>query len=482
MQTNGLVDRETERRSLRSLLDRGGARIALITGRRRVGKTYLLARSWPPEHTFLFAATRSTPEQNRRQLVLDAAAWSGEPLDPSDYPSWRAVFDLLWRVRPDEPLVVVIDEFQYLAASSAGLADVAAALNATFERTPVRRPFVVALSGSAVSTLTSLAARGAPLYGRLALHLKLEPLGPLEVAAFVPTWSARERAAGFGTLGGTPAYWSVVDPTSDLRTNLAELVLARAGRLRLQLDTLLDQEDGLGDVATYRGLVRAIAGGATTRPRIADATGLKLDQSLVRRLDVLAELGFIEVTSSYEAPRNAAVRYRVGDPAIRFYEALVMPYTSLLERVDPFDAFDAVIAPRLDTFLGHAFERVVEPTYERLRAHRDLPTVRTWSRWEGRDRSGRGGEVDIVAPLASGAMLTGSVTWNREPLGPQVFIDHLDALRRTADAGRRWAHAALRGPLLFLAAGGFDARFRAVADAHPNLVLAWSLDEVYAEA
>ena len=481
MDPDVLVDREAERNALRSLLDRSGAQIALVTGRRRVGKTYLLARTWPPEHTFLFTATRSTPEQNRRQLVLDAAAWSGEPLDAADYPSWRAVFDLLWRIRPDEPLVVVIDEFQYVASSVMGLAGVASALNATFERAPARRPFVLALSGSAVSTLTALAAGGAPLFGRLALHLKLEPLGPLDVAAFVPSWSARERAAGFGTLGGTPAYWSVVDSASDLRANLTELVLARTGRVRLQLDTLLDQEEGLGDVATYRGLVRAIAGGATTRPRIADATGLKLDQSLVRRLEVLVDVGVIEVIPNYEAPRNAAIRYRVSDPAIRFYEALVMPHASLLERVDPVDVFDSVIAPRLATFLGHAFERFVEPTYERLRAHRGLPMVRAWSRWEGSDRSGRRLELDIVAPLTSGAIMTGSVKWNREPLGPQVFIDHLDALRRAADAGRCWAHAALDGPLLFLAAGGFDARFHAVADAHPSSVLAWSLEEVYAE-
>jgi len=482
MDTNGLIDREPERRALRALLDRDGAQVALITGRRRVGKTYLLARSWPPDHTFLFTATRSTPEQNRRQLVLDLAAWSGEPLDPADYPSWRAVFDLLWRIRPDEPQVIVIDEVQYLAASAMGLAEVASAINATLERVPARRPFVLALSGSAVSTLTGLAAGGAPLYGRLALHLRIEPLGPLEVAAFVPAWSARERAAGFGTLGGTPAYWSVVDSAHDLRANLAELVLARTGRLRLQLDTFLDQEEGLGDVATYRGIVRAIAGGATTRPRIADATGLKLDQSLVRRLDVLSDIGIIEVTPNYEAPRNAAVRYRVSDPAIRFYEALVMPHTSLLERIDPLAAYDAVIAPRLDTFLGQAFERMAEPTYERLRAHRDLPMVRTWSRWEGRDRSGRGSEIDIVAPLASGTIMTGSVKWSREPLGPQVFVDHVDALRRAADAGRPWAHEALRGPLLFLGAGGFDSRFRAVADTHPGLVLTWSLDEVYAAA
>lgn len=477
-----LIDRETERRSLRSLLDRPGAQLALITGRRRVGKSYLLARTWPAEHTFHFTATRTTPEQNRRQLLLDLAAWTGEQLEPTDYPSWRAVFDLLWRTRPDEPLVIVIDEFQYSATTEAGLAEVASALNATLERVSVQRPFVVVLCGSAVSTMEGLATGGAPLYGRLATHLVFEPMRAYDVATFVPSWSARECAAGFGALGGTPAYWALVDPERGLRMNLAELVLSPYGRVRLQLETILDQEQGLGDVTAYRGVMGAVASGATTRPRIADATGLKPDQSLVRRLDTLIALGLLEAMPNYDAPRNAPVRYRISDPALRFFHAMVLPNTSLLERVDALDVFDQVIAPRFDTFLGQAFERLVEPTFERLRVSRDLPMVQVWSCWEGRDRTGRGIELDVVAPLTSDGVMTGSVKWNREPLGPQVFHDHLRAVSRVADAGVRWAHAALGGPMLFLAAGGFDARFVAAAEAHPNQVFTWSLEDVYADA
>ena len=477
--TRVLVDRLTERDALRALLDRPGPQLALVTGRRRVGKTYLLDRTWPPENTFHYTATRTTPEQNRRQLLIDLAAWCDESLDPADYPSWRSVFDLLWRTKPAQPLVVVIDEFQYLATSVTGLAEVASALNATLERSRTERQLVIVLSGSSVSTLAGLASGGAPLYGRLALHLKLAPLRPYDIGAFVPAWNARERAAGFGVLGGTPAYWALVDPTLGLRANLAELVLAPTGRVRLQLETVLDQEEGLGDTAAYRGVVRAIASGATTRSRIADATGLKLDQSLVRRLAHLVELGVVDEVPNYQAARNAPIRYRVSDPAIRFFEALVVPNTSLLERVEPLQAYDTLVAPRLNGFMGHAFERMVEPTFERLRASRGLPTVRIWSRWEGTDRDRRGLEIDIVAPLSEGGVMTGSVKWNRRPLGPEGFFDHLAALRRGADAGHRWAHEAKDGPMLFVSAAGFDARFRTVAEAYPNQVIAWSLKDLY---
>lgn len=475
-----IVGREAERALLRRQLETPGAKVVLVSGRRRVGKTYLLAHTWAAEHTFHFTATRTTAEQNRRQLIDDLAAWTGAELDPGDYPSWRTVFDLLWRTRERAPQVVILDEFQEFAVPGEGLAGVASAINATLERTPLQRPFVLVLSGSSVRTLEALASGGAPLYGRLAAHVRLGPLPPFDTASFVPSWTARQRAAAHGALGGTPAYWSLVDPRRDLRTALVEHVLTPTGRARLMLETTLDQEEGLGDVSAYRAIVRAVARGATTRPRIADASGLKLDHALVRRLGLLVELGLLEEVRVIEAPRNAPVRYRVLDPALRFLEALVVPHTSLLERVAPEAVFDRVVAPRLDTFLGHAFERMVTPTYERLRLHRDLPLVQAWGHWQGADRDRRPVEIDVVAPLVDGGVLTGAVKWNTAPLGVETFYAHLDAVQRAADAGQRWAHAGRSSPMLFLAAGGFDDRFLTTAEAHPARVLTWTVDDVYA--
>lgn len=473
-----LIGRDAERERLAALLARPGASLALVTGRRRVGKTYLLARSWPDDSTFLFTATRTTPTQNRRQLIQDLATWTGDALEPDDTPTWRSVFDLVWRTRSGTPLAVVLDEFQYLADDAAGLAEVTSALNATLERTRVDRPLVVALSGSAVSTLDALASGGAPLYGRLALHLRLEPLPVHHLAVFTPDWGSRDVIAAHGVLGGTPAYWALLDPTAPLDDNVADLLLAPAGRLRQMVDAAILQEEGLGDAAAYTAIVRAIANGRVTRSRIADATGLAADPSLVRRLDRLTALGIVGITAIEEAPRNAPVRYHLVDPALRFHHAFVTPNASLLERGDPREVMREVVAPRLDTFLGPAFERLAGPTYDRLRGSAGWPMVERWSRWEGADRQRRPLEVDLVAPLVGGRVMTGSVKWNRRPLGVEVFQAHLDNVRRAADAGLRWAHAGQRGPLLFLAAGGVDERFAAAATAHPEPVIVLTAEDV----
>ena len=116
-----LVDREDEQRMLHQLLRTGQPQLALLTGRRRVGKTFLLTHAWGDRPYFLFTAARTTAEINRRQLVQDLAAWTGEALHPEDYPTWRAVFNLLLDLRTPEPLVVVLDEFQYLADGAEGV-------------------------------------------------------------------------------------------------------------------------------------------------------------------------------------------------------------------------------------------------------------------------------------------------------------------------------------------------------------------------
>src|SRR5487761_2447545 len=85
-------DRDEERATLRALLTRPGPTLALVYGRRRVGKTYLLTHTWPEARTFYFVAAEGTSTLNRRELVQAVARHFDLDLDPADYPTWRTVF------------------------------------------------------------------------------------------------------------------------------------------------------------------------------------------------------------------------------------------------------------------------------------------------------------------------------------------------------------------------------------------------------
>jgi hypothetical protein len=85
-----------------------------------VGKTFLLSNTWQPHEYFLFTAAHTTPALHRRQLVEDFAHWSDQRLFPEDYPTWSAVFDLLLSRQSTEHLVIMLDQFQYLAGATGG--------------------------------------------------------------------------------------------------------------------------------------------------------------------------------------------------------------------------------------------------------------------------------------------------------------------------------------------------------------------------
>lgn len=127
------------------------------------------------------------------------------------------------------------------------------------------------------------------------------------------------------------------------------------------------------------------------------------------------------------------------------------------------------------------FEDVVRQAYLRHRSARDLPAVEEWGRWEGRDRARRDTEVDLVARLLDGRVMTGSAKFRRRPADATVLLDHLDALNRLAASGRPWARDALHpdAPMLFVSAAGFRDSFHALVRELGRAVLAWTIDDLF---
>ncbi len=476
-----IVGRQAEQAGLLALTAAGDRKLALVTGRRRVGKTWLLTHTWPAERYFLFTASRTTNELNRQQLLTDLNRYLDDDLHAADYPTWRSIFNLLLDLPLTEPLVVVLDEFQYLADNDTGLAQIASELNAAWERPRPQQPLVIVLAGSAVGTMQGLNLGGAPLYGRFDLQIKLQPLDYWHASQLAPFDDLRDRARLYGTFGGMPRYLAAIDPAETLEENIIRLMLSPQGEVRLLLETALDQEEGLRDIASYNAILRAVATGSTLQNEIAQKAGLKNDSALRAKIDRLTELGYLTSSRNIEAPANAPYRYRLNDAALRFHQRFVQPNTSILERDSP-GAVWTQLRSHLPGYMGLEFEQITAQAYRRLRSQLDLPLASEWGRWEGRDKTGTSLEIDIVAPLLNGGTLTGAIKWTSAPLPADVHFRHLDMLRRAAAAGQKWAHEALEpeSPLLYASTAGFDTSFRRATEQAGHPVILLDLEEMYA--
>src|SRR6185436_20085155 len=119
-----------------------------------------------------------------------------------------------------------------------------------------------------------------------------------------------DRVRAYAVFGGTPRYLATLDPERTLGENVATLALAPQGAVRLQIETIVEQEKGLRNIAGYKSVLAAIGHGATEINEIALKTGLKNDSALRRMLEVLEGLDYVELRRNFEAAPNEPKRYR----------------------------------------------------------------------------------------------------------------------------------------------------------------------------
>ncbi len=472
-----LVDREREVAELRRLAASGRKQLAILYGRRQIGKTHLLSHVWDEDaRLFYFLAAALTPDLNRHDLVRELAAWSGRALDPIDYPSWRTVFREILSLAEEGPLIVVLDEFQYLLADGD---EVTSQLVAVWDRAPRALPLTLVLSGSEVSTMAHLHAGGEPLYGRVTWAAQLHPFDYRDAARMAPWLGTRDAASFYGIFGGTPRYVAALHEGESLANGVARTFISPHGEVHLQMLTLIEQEKGIRQPAEYRAVLTAVAAGKTELNEITTTTGL--EEHVVRRaLAVLTDLGLVRGERNFGAGTKAPYRYVIADHAVGFWHRFLVPNRSRLVAEDPRHFWDLQVARDLDTHMGRPFETTVRQAYARYHGRWGLPAVDTWGRWEGADRERQSVEIDIAARLEDGRLLAGEIKWSSSPHSPGLHTDLLGKLARLAASGQGWAHDVDDAIFLHASAAGFTPEMAALAAADPRIHLL-TLHDLYSE-
>jgi uncharacterized protein len=478
---DGLVDRESEKHALRQLAEQPGPALGLLFGRRRLGKTFLLDRTWPDARVFYYLAADTTPGMNRLDLLRDLAEWSGRELEATDYPSWRTVFRLFVELARGEPLIAVLDEFQYLLG---GEDDVASQLVAVWDREVRDASLTLVLCGSEVSTMSRLREADQPLYGRFDWSHRLRAFDYFDASRMVSERQAREAAVVYGVFGGTPQYLDSIRTGETLTDAACRTMLEPGGPVRVQLENIIEQEKGIRKPAEYRAVLAAVARGRTEKNEIATAAALEGKEDVIRHIqDRLRDLGLVWSERNFGAPPNAPLRYRISDNAVRFWYRFVDPNRSHIELGEALEVWTTKVEPQLDTYMGKIFEGISREGFVRKHEMWNLPGATQWGRWEGQDRNRHPIEIDVVAKLADGSMLTGEVKWSSQPVGPSLHTNLRRDLEALAGSGIAWANAAVPAAsgarFMHVSAAGFTDEFRALASGDDRISLI-DLSDLYA--
>lgn len=384
-----------------------GEPLGLVWGRRRVGKSMLLARFAEACPMTVAHTGGGRPQALELQRVSAEVARAGlagiRDLDERPFASWDEVLDALASAGRSSPVLLILDEFPELASTSPELEGV---LRAVAERLPRPSPLRVLLCGSAVRIMQSLAEERRPLFGRFGLRLAVHPFGPREAGLLLGGLAPADRALVWGLVGGVPLYLSWWDPDATIDENLAELVCSPAGRLLNEGELILATE---GDASGLAGQVMAsVASGRTKFSEIKDA--VRTDPT--RTLERLVELRLLErlVPVTEDPARSRRVIYRVADNFLAFWLGVVDRYRSEIDRgLGP--SILPVLIESLDDFLGPRYEEAFRQHLRTRAAAGEFgDVVAIGPFW-----AGGGDEIDAVALAgrSRAAVLVGEAKWAR---------------------------------------------------------------------
>ena len=313
------INRQSELKELDAAAAAGG--LVVIFGRRRVGKTRLLAR-WLAHRNGLYSqAIESTREIQLEQVYRDLEPHLTTAVAPK---SWAELLEIL-RLQEHGRWVLCLDEFPYLVSSDPSLPSV---LQRWLDHSQPDGSLLV-LSGSSTRMMHDMFLnRSAPLYGRARKLLHVEPMSyPAFCGACRLNPADPESFSRFSIVGGVPKYWEFVDPKESV-VDLAEALFFGFAPYLDQEPVRILRDEGISGLNAL-SLLEAIGRGAEKPSEMAMRLGTA-QTNLSRPLQQLLDVSILERILPFgESVRSTKrVLYRIGDPALRFWFRVYSPHRS----------------------------------------------------------------------------------------------------------------------------------------------------------
>ena len=324
---------------------------------------------------------------------------------------------MVFQLAEHQRLVLVIDEYPYVARASASLASTLQLLIDQYKETS---KLMLILCGSSMSYMEDhVLAYKAPLYGRRTAQMKILPFDFEEVCRCFPGYSAEEQALVYGAVGGTPQYLLQIDDRLSVAENIKNTFLDPTSALFEEPENLLKQE--VREPALYNAIISAIANGASRLSEISSKVGENTNVCAAYLKNLLG-LGLVQKEIPYGDQASRKAVYAISDNLFRFWYRFVPQNSSIISRGAKELAFQR-IEPYLSEYMGNVFEQIcMQYLWKLLLAGRSPVFFSELGRWWGTDpREKKQTEIDIMGVQDKTTALFGECKWTNEKVDQGVL-------------------------------------------------------------
>jgi uncharacterized protein len=371
-----IAGREDERAELTDIYNSISADMLAITGRRRVGKTYLVKAFFEKELSFEFSGIlHATNEQHLQSFSIALAQKTKNKRITSLPKNWMDAFSKLSNyldtLNPSKKIVVFLDELPWLDTPKSNFI---AALDWFWNSWASTKNILLIICGSAASWMAKkvINNRGG-LHNRVTKRIHLAPFTLSETAIFLNQKNIRfspyHIVQLYMAMGGIPHYLKEVKKGQSAIQNINRICFEKKGLLVNEFDNLYNAL--FTNAKQHIQIIEALAAKqkGLTRKEILVTTKLKDGGTFTKLLNELEQSNFIAAYYPFGKLKKE-VLYRLIDEYSLFY-------LRFMKNKKNVNWQQLAATPTYKTWSGYAFENICLKHIEQIKKGLGIASVYT---------------------------------------------------------------------------------------------------------
>ena len=353
--TDSFIGREDYKKQMDIFFSYEQQNVALVYGRRRVGKTQLIKHCISLTNMLsIYYECKETSEENNvkslSEIVSEAFAFP-----PLSFDSMEQLLDFVFKQALQKDVILVLDEYPYLNKIIAGLDSIIQSLIDTYKDCSHLH---LILCGSYVDTMKSLVEKQNPLYGRFDLVIDLKPMNYYESSLFYKGFSDEDKVRLYSVFGGIPHYNRLVDAKKSVKDNIISLIASPSSRLETEVTMYLKSE--IQKMNNAYEVFETLARGYVRFADILSQSKVSSSPTLADVLEKLIKMNVVKKVNPINDENNKKkAGYYVCDQLTLFYFKYIYRNLSRLTVMDSDVFYNRFIAEDFEkNYVPRAFEEI----------------------------------------------------------------------------------------------------------------------------
>ena len=356
------VGRKKEIKKLEQAYESNNSQLAVIYGRRRIGKSRLIKHFVKnKKESFLFEGIENlnTADQIKHFANEISKSINDNLVNKVNFSSWEDIFNyftekVVKQKNRKKKLIISFDEIQWMAANRSKLISI---LKYFYDNHWKEHNVMIILCGSIASFMLRKVVNSKALYGRITVEIALKGLKPDEAMQFFNERKSIEEIMKYLLIFGTvPKYLEQIRQDRSFSWNINDLCFSNQSVMFNEVEKIFYNH--FKETQTYLSLVNHLKNKILGHKEISKLIKMPSGGGLSRYLKTLEQAEIIRSFVPFgRKPSSTTKKYALSDEFLTFFNKYMKDNLNIIENSNVDDVFEVISKDSFEIWLGFAFER-----------------------------------------------------------------------------------------------------------------------------